>query len=585
MLSRKAIIYILLSTLLNLISNAVFAQNNYHLHIEVSNKSDIKTISKIKYTKKLSSESFRNKEINKVFMQIYAESYVEAQLDSSQIEGNIKTIFISLNQKYQWENLRKGNLNQIVINDIDFHEKDFIGKDFNFHNILRIEESIIQFYENHGYPFATISLDSIEIKDYKISAAFNLATGPLIHIDTIVLNNFTQIHPKYIYRLLDIKPGDVYNESKIKRVSHQLASMSFAREAKDFSIAFTPTKASLNLNLEKQRINMFDGIIGFQPNSGTDNKLVLTGNLRLKLVNSFKRGELIDINWRSPQGGSQNLDVNFAYPYLFNSPIGIDYKFKLLKQDSSYLNIRNEPGLSFIINGLDYIKVSANFFSSQTLSTTLVNNKPLNQDVLDLRSSIAKLELNINRLNYILNPRKGWWINISGGYGTKDIIKQHNIDEAFYDSIPLHSKQLELHAHLEYFIPLFKRQTIRLANASGMLSGDYLLSNELYRIGGFSDLRGFDEESIYASTYSIFTVEWRLLLERNSYLNVFWNGAYVENNTQNNITYDQPMGFGAGISFQTKAGIFALSYALGRQLGNAIELNSAKIHFGFMARF
>ena len=50
----------------------------------------------------------------------------------------------------------------------------------------------------------------------------------------------------------------------------------------------TPEKAIINLNLEKQRVNMFDGIIGFQPNSGVDKKLELTGNLRLKLINSFQ---------------------------------------------------------------------------------------------------------------------------------------------------------------------------------------------------------------------------------------------------------------------------------------------------------
>ena len=126
---------------------------------------------------------------------------------------------------------------------------------------------------------------------------------------------------------------------------------------------------------------------------------------------------------------------------------------------------------------------------------------------------------------------------------------------------------------------------MRIWSLSEILKGDYLVRNELYRIGGFSDFRGFNEQSIYASTYSILTLEWRLLLERNSYLNVFWNKAYVEDRSGSSTTYDQPMGFGAGFSFETKAGIFALSYALGQQLGNPIEFSQAKIHFGYMARF
>ena len=46
-----------------------------------------------------------------------------------------------------------------------------------------------------------------------------------------------------------------------------------------------------------------------------------------------------------------------------------------------------------------------------------------------------------------------------------------------------------------------------------------------------------------------------------------------------------PYGFGAGISFGTRAGVFSLSYALGSQRGNPILIRAAKIHFGFISLF
>jgi len=48
---------------------------------------------------------------------------------------------------------------------------------------------------------------------------------------------------------------------------------------------------------------------------------------------------------------------------------------------------------------------------------------------------------------------------------------------------------------------------------------------------------------------------------------------------------DTPIGFGAGTSFETKAGIFSLTYALGRQFNNPVELRGGKIHFGFTSLF
>jgi hemolysin activation/secretion protein len=109
----------------------------------------------------------------------------------------------------------------------------------------------------------------------------------------------------------------------------------------------------------------------------------------------------------------------------------------------------------------------------------------------------------------------------------------------------------------------------------------------LYRVGGLKTLRGFDEESILASSYYIFTLEYRYLLEENSYLYFFGDGAYTENLSisYTGDRYDTPYGFGAGISFETKAGIFSINYALGSQYGNPIDVRAGKVHFGIVNYF
>ena len=48
---------------------------------------------------------------------------------------------------------------------------------------------------------------------------------------------------------------------------------------------------------------------------------------------------------------------------------------------------------------------------------------------------------------------------------------------------------------------------------------------------------------------------------------------------------DRPFGVGAGISFDTRAGIFSLNYAIGKQFNNPIDFKTAKIHFGFVSVF
>jgi len=66
----------------------------------------------------------------------------------------------------------------------------------------------------------------------------------------------------------------------------------------------------------------------------------------------------------------------------------------------------------------------------------------------------------------------------------------------------------------------------------------------------------------------------------------FTDLAYTEKETFGlDKLIDRPYSFGVGTSFQTNAGIFSLTYAVGSQQGNRLDLRSAKIHFGFINYF
>jgi hemolysin activation/secretion protein len=126
---------------------------------------------------------------------------------------------------------------------------------------------------------------------------------------------------------------------------------------------------------------------------------------------------------------------------------------------------------------------------------------------------------------------------------------------------------------------------IDLGNKSAWIYSPDIFTNELFRIGGLKSLRGFDEESIYASSYSMGKVEWRYLVGENSFLFLFMNGAYYDNRSNKQYIHDTPYGFGTGINFDTKIGIMSLSYALGKQFDNPIYFRSAKVHFGIVNYF
>jgi hemolysin activation/secretion protein len=130
-----------------------------------------------------------------------------------------------------------------------------------------------------------------------------------------------------------------------------------------------------------------------------------------------------------------------------------------------------------------------------------------------------------------------------------------------------------------------KRSTIKTAINAGMLQSGSIFRNELFQIGGYKLLRGFDEESQYLSHFLIGTTEFRYLVGQNSFFYALLDGGWGRNNSsyvKANYTY---IGTGLGLAFETKAGIFNLAWAVGKRNDTQLNLRQSKIHFGFINYF
>jgi hemolysin activation/secretion protein len=130
-----------------------------------------------------------------------------------------------------------------------------------------------------------------------------------------------------------------------------------------------------------------------------------------------------------------------------------------------------------------------------------------------------------------------------------------------------------------------KQTTFKAAFNGGWVQSPRIFRNELYQLGGFRMLRGFDEESIYASAYAVITAEYRLLIGLNSFLYAFTDGALVRNNSQFANNSNSFFGTGLGLAFETKAGIFNVAFAAGKRNDLPFNLRQSKIHFGYVNFF
>ena len=103
-----------------------------------------------------------------------------------------------------------------------------------------------------------------------------------------------------------------------------------------------------------------------------------------------------------------------------------------------------------------------------------------------------------------------------------------------------------------------------------------------FAIGGIHSIRGFNESTLFANQYAFATLEYRLLLEKNAFMAVFWENGFFEELEGEILTLNA---LGAGINFETSAGIFELSVAVGKQGENPLDFSSPKVHLGYISSF
>lgn len=504
---------------------------------------------------------------------LYGNGFIEAGIDSVSIVDNKMIYHFFLGKRYEWGKLEVSPEVLNALAEVGYRDISK-NKIFDYQKITEYFEAIIKYYENRGYPFAMVQLERVKIEDERISAMLMVDKGNYYQIDTIIVNNNDIVSSDFIQKTIDIKQGEAYQDRKIHNIKSRINNLEFIEMGDDFNLHFDTVNAWINFSIKKRKSNSFDGIIGFYSDDKTG-KLAYNGNLNLQLMNSFKTGETLKFSWLRPKAGNQSIHLFYSQPYLLHSHFGADYSFRLYREDSSYTNVLNKPTLAYRFSGDDNISVYATHFLSQI--------SPFYEDTI--RKGFSSLSFGIgftrNRLDYKLNPRAGFKITYDMEAGKKTIkAKEANVQQLSMESI-----KAKLVFKGEIFFPVFHNSTILLSNQSSFMLNANLLENELFRIGGFKTLRGFDEESIYASSFSIADLEYRILIQRNSNISIFYNLALVEKNT--NVGYENTsyQGFGAGISFDTGSGILSLFYALGKKYGNQIVFQNSKIHFGYVAKF
>lgn len=537
--------------------------------------------------------------IHKLPETLQLQGYLAASVDAIKEDSLQTSIQLYLGSQQKWVQLATDSIEKKVLEQSGYFARNFVDQTVNFAQVQALKERILTYYENNGYPFASVYLDSINLDEKNIKAALKVNKGPVYFIDSIRVIGKAHIANHFLQRYLGIPKKSLYSKEKLSQVGKRLADLAYLQEEQPADLAMLGTGSVLNLYLKPRRSSQVNFLIGFLPANNESNKLQLTGDVNLNLKNALGSGEMILVNWQQLQLQSPRLNLGYQHPFIFKSPIGIDFSFNLFKKDSTFLQVNAQFGIQYLLSS----RQSGKLFIQQQTTTLLGSGVDTNQvkftkklpPNIDVSAVNLGLDYEWNNTNYRLNPRSGNEVRLLTTFGIKTIKKNTDVlgitDPAFnynslYDSLKLKSYVVRASLVAAHYFPAGQRAVLKTQLSTAIFSSQNIFRNELFQIGGYRLLRGFDEESIYATRYAVTSAEYRYLIDLNSYLFGFADAGWVKNQYQDIDTKNIFISTGIGMSFETRFGLLNMSFAMGKRSDTNFDLRrAAKIHFGYINYF
>lgn len=574
-------------------------QQEYSLVINAADKDSLFNAGSLDIKTSFTNEPELDKYVSNLPTLLTSKGFPAASVDSIWKINNRTNILLYTGPRYSWLQLRLSGIDESTLSAIGFLEKNYDNKLVNFPQLQALQDRLLNYYEKTGYPFAIVRLDSIALTEDKMSATLKAERGVFYHIDSIRLYGKLKVNKKFLQRYLNIPNGSVYNKERLEQVDKRMLELPFVTPVQPSDVTMLGSGSILNLYADPKKASQVNFLVGFLPASDQNSKLQVTGDVNLDLKNLLGGAEEMLLKWQQLQPKSPRLNLGFTKPFIFNSPFGVNMLFDLFKKDSNFLQLNAQAGIQFNIStnqqGKLFMQWQTNRLLSGGVDTNFViqlKQLPVN---VDLNAVNVGLNYELAKTNYRFNPRSGNELNLTTIVGIKNIQRNNDIvnikDPAFnyaslYDTLQLKSYQLRMKLSGAHYFPIQKRATIKAGIQGGYFTSPNIFRNELFQIGGYRLLRGFNEESIYASRYAVATAEYRYLLDVNSYLFVFADLGWVKNKYQQVNVNNQFTGAGLGLMFETKAGLLNISYAAGKRSDVPFNFREAsKLHFGYINYF
>jgi outer membrane protein insertion porin family len=458
------------------------------------------------------------------------------------------------------------------------------GEIFNRYEIETSISSLISDFENRGFPFASVKIQSVYFYHDSISNEhyadiyFALEEGRQSNIDKIEVTGNTSTKDYVIVRELRIDNGEEYSQQKIENLPRRLNKLRYFDPVPvpQFYID-SQNNGVLQINVKERNTNSFDGIIGYIPPAEDNESGYITGLVNVTLRNIFGTGRAAAVRWQKLTRESQELELKYLEPWLFGHPFNLNAELFQRIQDTTYVQRKLGGALEFLAT--EDISASA-FVSTEEIIPT-ERTVPV-FTVYNSSSLTTGLGLKIDLRDDPIAPTGGFLFETVYSFSRKKI---NGPAEYITPGLETDPNLQRITAGFGAFYEIFFRSVVALSVNGRELRGPFFEQSDLWRFGGTRTVRGYREEQFLASRIAWSNLEYRLMITQRSYAFLFFDAGYyfLEADVDRGIAQieDYIFGYGLGITVETAIGLLGVSFALAQ----GDSFSEGKIHFGIINEF
>jgi outer membrane protein insertion porin family len=534
--------------LIGLNENVIFAQNQIlekqNLILEIYRDEGF-------FSVRVDSIDWPNKNNQSII--IYLFEGERFRVDQFFIFGNEQ---FSLNQIRSWIKTKSGEIFRQKQLEVDIQE-------------------LLNRYSENGFLLAKVEVQKLDL-DYEnnlVDIVLNISENkqtPLSQIE-IIGNETTK--DKVIIRELGIQKGNLLNQEKFSRIPERVRRLSYISLASEPEIKFTPDSlAVVQLEVLEQNSSNFNGVLGYNPKQGNQAGYV-SGQIDLQFQNLLGTGRSFLAFWDKRGPDSQSLRLNYQEPWILGWPINGDFGFYQNVQDTSF--VKRSWHLGFKMYLFENISTGIRIGQESVIPDSI------GRVLYGLPRSDANhlyLDVGFDSRNHIWNPTRGLMYHTSVDFVRKEIdplLPEETIKKQDFQRVSL---------DLEFIQPLFLRQVLSVGfhGRQVKIGEEQIPIDELYRLGGANNLRGYRDDQFLGSQVAWATLEYRLILERDSRIGLFLDTGYIgRRDFENNWQQLFRLGYGFGLLTKTNLGIIGFDYGLGK----GDSFSQGKIHVRLINSF